>query len=72
MLTAFLTEVMGSGSVRLTANGHHVATYPITQDDGPGPIPAAEAVLAARGWRRVAPGIRWDHRRRVGRALRAG
>lgn len=51
MLTAFLTDTPGASSVRLTANGWHVATYPITQADGDGPVPAATAVLGRNGWR---------------------
>lgn len=53
MLTAFLVQVGDNASIRLTAGGHHVATYHLTADDGPGPVPAATAVLAAHGWRLV-------------------
>lgn len=52
MTTAHLIDVLGSGRVRLIdADEDVVASFPLTQDDGPGPIPAAEAVLAVNGWR---------------------
>lgn len=52
MATAYLIDVLGSGSVRLLEDGDNVVdAFPLTANDGPGPIPAAEAVLAANGWR---------------------
>lgn len=58
MLTVTLSTIPGAASVRLTANGWHVATYPVTQDDGDGPVPAAETVLERHGWKVTAP---WHH-----------
>lgn len=47
ILTAMLT---GIGSVDVSLNDVSVARYRVTADDGPGPVPAAVAVLAVNGW----------------------
>jgi hypothetical protein len=50
VIATLSTHLSGAASVQLTANGSPVATYPVTHDDGPGPIPAATAVLERHGW----------------------
>ncbi len=58
MLRATLTTVFEKASVELRANGFHVARYPVTRNDGDGPVLAAEAVLQRNGWAVVSD---WDH-----------
>jgi hypothetical protein len=50
MATASLVQVFGAAHIRLTVDGQPIAVYTINWMDGPSPVEAATAVLAANGW----------------------
>ncbi len=58
MLTATTTTTFNLANVVLTEDDHNVAAYPVTREDGPGPLSAAEAVLERNGWRITG---KWEH-----------
>lgn len=57
MITATLYVTDGHGAY-LSLDAADVPTYPVTHDDGRGPVPAATAVLHRHGWR---PAGAWVH-----------
>ena len=48
--TATLLVVFDTATVRIEDDGRLVDVWPVTHNDGPGPVPAATTVLDRHGW----------------------